>query len=102
MYPRETRIRRDALIHIEEEDHEKLPDIVFVKGFLRAYAKAIGADGDEAVTPVYFPFRGHAENYHLRLGPGTDRRCFLAAFSAVNRRSVLSNCRYAVCCFDVA
>jgi cytoskeletal protein RodZ len=47
---RETRIRRDALIHIEEEDHEKLPDIVFVKGFLRAYAKAIGADGDEAVS----------------------------------------------------
>jgi len=46
---KETRIRREALLYIEEEDHEKLPDIVFVKGFLRAYAKAIGADGDEAV-----------------------------------------------------
>ena len=46
---KETRIRPETLIHIEEENHEKLPDIVFVKGFLRAYAKAVGADGDEAV-----------------------------------------------------
>lgn len=45
----ETRIRPETLIQIEEEDHERLPDIVFVKGFLRAYAKFIGADGDEAV-----------------------------------------------------
>jgi cytoskeletal protein RodZ len=46
---RETRIRRETLIHIEEEDHENLPEIVFVKGFLRAFAKAVGADEDEAV-----------------------------------------------------
>lgn len=45
----ETRIRIDNLLLIEKEDHEKLPDEVFVKGFLRAFAKAIGADGDEAV-----------------------------------------------------
>lgn len=46
---KETRIQRDILYAIEEENHEKLPDEVFVKGFLRSYAKAIGADGDEAV-----------------------------------------------------
>ena len=46
---KETRIRPETLIHIEEENHEQLPDVVFVKGFLRAYAKAVGADGDEAV-----------------------------------------------------
>lgn len=45
----ETRIRLETLQQIEEEDHSNLPDEVFVKGFLRAYAKAIGADGDEAV-----------------------------------------------------
>lgn len=45
----ETRIQLDTLQQIEEEDHENLPDEVFVKGFLRAYAKAIGADGGEAV-----------------------------------------------------
>ncbi|MEA3438620.1 MAG: DUF4115 domain-containing protein [Thermodesulfobacteriota bacterium] len=45
----ETRIRIDNLLFVEGENHDKLPDEVFVKGFLRAFAKAIGADGDEAV-----------------------------------------------------
>lgn len=45
----ETRIGLPMLQLIEKEDHDKLPDEVFVKGFLRAYAKAIGADGNEAV-----------------------------------------------------
>ena len=44
----ETRIGLDTLAHIEDEDVEKLPAEVFTKGFLRAYAKAVGADGDEA------------------------------------------------------
>jgi cytoskeletal protein RodZ len=46
---KETRIGIDNLLLIENQDHERLPDEVFVKGFLRAYAKVIGADGDEAV-----------------------------------------------------
>lgn len=45
----ETRIRLETLQYIEEENHQQLPDEVFVKGFLRAYAKAVGADGEEAV-----------------------------------------------------
>ncbi|UCF91986.1 MAG: DUF4115 domain-containing protein [Desulfobacterales bacterium] len=45
----ETRIRVGTLRLIEQEAHDRLPDKVFVKGFLRAYAKAIGADGEEAV-----------------------------------------------------
>ena len=46
---RDTRIRKDILQRIEEEDHAQLPDEVFVKGFLRAYAEAIGANADEAI-----------------------------------------------------
>ncbi|UCH23758.1 MAG: DUF4115 domain-containing protein [Deltaproteobacteria bacterium] len=46
---KETRIRKDVLLFIEEENHAKLPDAVFVSGFIRAYAKSIGADGDEAI-----------------------------------------------------
>ena len=45
----ETRIAMSNLTSIEKEDIESLPDPVFVKGFLRSYAQAIGADGDEAV-----------------------------------------------------
>ena len=45
----ETRIAMSNLMSIEKEDVESLPDPVFVKGFLRSYAQAIDADGDEAV-----------------------------------------------------
>lgn len=45
----ETRIAISNLRLIEKEDLEALPDDVFVKGFLRSYARAIGGDGDAAV-----------------------------------------------------
>jgi len=46
---RETKIGIDCLSLIENEQIDKLPPEVFVKGFLRSYAKAVKADGDEAV-----------------------------------------------------
>jgi cytoskeletal protein RodZ len=45
----QTRIGLSNLMLIEQEDIEGLPAEVFVKGFLRSFADAIGADGDEAV-----------------------------------------------------
>ena len=45
----QTRIGRGNLLLIEQEDHERLPAAVYVRGFLRAYAKAVGADGDEVI-----------------------------------------------------
>lgn len=45
----QTRIGVGNLLLVEQEEHEQLPAEVFVKGFLRSYAAAIGADGDEAV-----------------------------------------------------
>jgi cytoskeletal protein RodZ len=45
----QTRIGIGNLILIEQEDHERLPAEVYVKGFLRSYAKAVGADGDEVI-----------------------------------------------------
>ena len=45
----QTRIGIDNLLMIEQEDIEGLPAEVFVKGFLRSFAAAIGADGDVAV-----------------------------------------------------
>ncbi len=44
-----TRIGIDNLLAIEKEDHDRLPAEVFVKGFIRAYARSVGADADEAV-----------------------------------------------------
>lgn len=45
----ETRINLQTLRVIEAEDHDGLPDEVFVKGFLRAYANIVGANPDETV-----------------------------------------------------
>jgi cytoskeletal protein RodZ len=45
----QTRIGIGNLLLIEQEDHEQLPAEVYVKGFLRAYANSIGADGDEVI-----------------------------------------------------
>jgi len=45
----ETRIGLGTLRHIEQEALDALPAEVFLKGFLRAYAKYIEADPDEAV-----------------------------------------------------
>ncbi|MDJ0720439.1 MAG: DUF4115 domain-containing protein [Desulfobacterales bacterium] len=53
----ETRIRVEVLKRLEAEDHENLPDEVFVRGFIRSYALAIGADVAEAL-----------ERYHASLG----------------------------------
>jgi cytoskeletal protein RodZ len=44
----DTRIGIDNLLAIESEDHARLPAEVFVKGFIRSYAKSVGADADEA------------------------------------------------------
>jgi cytoskeletal protein RodZ len=45
----ETRIAIRSLEAIDREDPQGLPPEAFLKGFLRAYAKAVGADSDEAV-----------------------------------------------------
>ena len=45
----EIRISLRQLSLIEAEDHERLPDEVYVKGILRAYAKCIGVDADDII-----------------------------------------------------
>jgi transcriptional regulator with XRE-family HTH domain len=45
----QTRIGIRTLEAIEHEDFGRLPSEVFLKGFLRAFAKAVGADGDETM-----------------------------------------------------
>ncbi len=53
----ETRIRLTILRALEQDDFAHLPPDVFTIGFLRAYAQAIGADGNEAVQ------RFHAQRW---------------------------------------
>jgi cytoskeletal protein RodZ len=46
---KETRIGIHYLLSIENEQLDRLPQEVFVKGFLRSYSRAVHADGNEAV-----------------------------------------------------
>jgi cytoskeletal protein RodZ len=45
----ETRIAVSTLNAIEDEDFDRLPPDVFLRGFLRAYARTVGADPNDAV-----------------------------------------------------
>jgi cytoskeletal protein RodZ len=45
----ETKIGPGVLEAIEEEDFQRLPPPVFARGFLRAYARVVEADGDEVI-----------------------------------------------------
>ena len=44
-----TRIQQHHLQALEEEDFARLPAKVFVKGFVRSYARALGLDEDNAI-----------------------------------------------------
>lgn len=45
----ETCISADVLRAIEKEEYDRLPAEVYVKGFLRAYARVVGVDGDDVI-----------------------------------------------------
>jgi len=47
---RSTKIRVRYLQALEEGQHERLPGIVFAKGYIRAFAETIGADADRLVA----------------------------------------------------
>lgn len=81
---KETRIRLDNLLLIEKEDHENLPAKIFVKGFLRAYAKAIGADDKEALRRYEERYKSYQKVIHseaaliqLRAGVWSNMRFVL-------------------------
>ena len=45
-----TKISRSNIIAIEEEDYASLPEEVFIKGYLQAYARCLGLDRDRVVA----------------------------------------------------
>lgn len=45
-----TKIRQQYLTAIEQGERESLPDEVYLRGFLRSYAKALGIDPEEVIT----------------------------------------------------
>ncbi|MDR4460929.1 MAG: DUF4115 domain-containing protein [Nitrospirales bacterium] len=67
-----TRIQRHHLHALEEEDFASLPAKVFVKGFVRSYARALGLDEDNAIqlfltSSSNFYDRTEEEQQHLQV-----------------------------------
>ena len=52
---KETKINIKILEWIEEETFEKLPALVYLKGFLKSYAQSLGLD-PQKVTEEYIRF----------------------------------------------
>jgi len=79
---RQTRISKVTLELIEAEDHARLPAEVFVIGFLRAYARVIGADGNVAVG-------GYLESLN-RAGEGVRVKTDVAGSRSKSGKRVLT------------
>ena len=71
-----TRISVDMLRFIEAEDYAKLPAAVFVKGFLRAFAAEVGADGDTAVASYMSGCQKRPAAESLKMDPDGRRLNF--------------------------
>jgi cytoskeleton protein RodZ len=49
-----TRIRRDYLEKLESDDHSTMPEPIYVRGFVKAYANYLDLDGDRLAAQVRF------------------------------------------------
>jgi len=77
----ETRVSLEILRAIEDENFDKLPTDVFVKGFLRAYAKTVGANGDDAVNRFISDLKVHKETEKQNINAFKTARRFRRALT---------------------
>jgi len=84
-----TKISCRMLRALEEEDFDKLPGGIFNKGFVRAYAKFLGIDEEQAVLDYQAAFvekqQKQATNGHNGM-PATDVMATLAAAAERERK----------------
>jgi cytoskeleton protein RodZ len=49
-----TRIHKDFLERLESDDHSAMPEPIYVRGFVKAYANYLGLDGDRFAAQIAF------------------------------------------------
>jgi cytoskeleton protein RodZ len=76
-----TRIRPDYLAALEADDLERLPGPVYVKGYLRTYARYLGIDPEPLVQML--PAGVEDARRRLRIGPQRPSRRFVVTTPAV-------------------
>jgi cytoskeleton protein RodZ len=77
---RKTRITPEILEYIENEDHEKLPEAVYVKGFIRAYAEVLDAEADGIIHNYAESRRNYMDITQLKTGFARKREGFWPRF----------------------
>jgi cytoskeleton protein RodZ len=84
-----TKISSRMLKAIEDENFDQLPGGVFNKGFIRAYAKHVGLNADDAVSEYLACLSQEQVNSHgsgnSERRAGTDRRKSAASSSAASK-----------------
>lgn len=70
------RIRPHILEALENEDWDSLPSPVFVKGFIRSYARALGMDGEKAAGLYQQPAPAETTLHRPRVKPRKTRKMF--------------------------
>ena len=70
-----TKVRMEYLEKMEEGAYEKLPADVYLKGFLRSYAKMLGLDAKEVIQ-IYERERGIQNNIKKHQLPAAKERSF--------------------------
>ena len=69
-----TRIGMGNLLAIEREDHQRLPAVVFVVGYLKAYAQTIGAEPGEAIRRYHASRRAYNDTLRTDAVARTPKR----------------------------
>jgi cytoskeletal protein RodZ len=72
----ETKIAVSTLRHMEEEAYHKLPDTVFVKGFLKAYAKVVDTPPDSLIQSFLAGRHHYNETLRYEAGLAGSKRPF--------------------------
>jgi cytoskeletal protein RodZ len=69
----ETKVRRLYLSALEEGEHGQLPSRPFAVGYVRAYARALGLDGDEIVARFRTEFPEDRAPLHAPIGVAQEK-----------------------------
>ncbi len=71
------KVGKNIILLIENEDHGKLPPVVFVKGFLRVYSDAVGVDCEKIIQNYLSSYHSYMEAVRSEFNRARSRKRFL-------------------------
>lgn len=78
-----TRLRTHYIEALENEDWSKLPDQVFIKGFLKTYTRALGLNYEQVITKFVSSVPAHVSLPKPLMPPGKSNKIYIAIIIVV-------------------